>query len=343
MTREETMQESQDISNKQPRVFSGIQPTGNIHLGNYLGAVKNWVERQNEYENIFCVVNSHAITIPQNPKILKEKTFELCAMLLACGIDPKKSTLFIQSEIQEHTSLAWLLTCITPMGDLSRMTQFKDKSQKNPKSIFAGLFNYPNLMSADILLYKSEYVPVGEDQKQHIELARDTAMRFNRDFGETFVVPKPLIQKEGARIMGLDDPTKKMSKSSGDKPNHLIALLDSPDEILRKFKKATTDSEGLIAFDENRAGVYNLLSIYQCFSKETKEQIESFFAGKGYGELKAKVAEIVIENLKPIRESYEKLIADSSYLHKILEKGAETAREIAQKTYKDAKEKMGLV
>lgn len=331
------------VTTKKPRIFSGIQPTGNIHLGNYLGAVKNWVDRQEEYENIFCVVNSHAITIPQNPKTLREKTFELCAMLLACGIDPQKSTLFIQSEIQEHTSLAWLLTCITPMGDLSRMTQFKDKSQKNPKSIFAGLFNYPNLMSADILLYKSEFVPVGEDQKQHIELARDTAMRFNRDYGEIFVVPQPLIQKEGARIMGLDDPTKKMSKSSGDKPNHLIALLDSPDEIVRKFKKATTDSEGVIAFDESRAGVYNLLNIYQCFSKESREEIERFFAGKGYGELKMKVAEVVIEGLRPIRESYERLFGDFAYLQGILQKGSQTAREIAQKTYQEAKEKMGLI
>lgn len=331
------------MSKEQLRVFSGIQPTGNIHLGNYLGAVKNWVDRQDLYENIFCVVNSHAITIPQDPKILKEKTYELCAMLLACGIDPKKSTLFIQSEVQEHTSLAWLLTCITPMGDLSRMTQFKDKSQKNPKNIFAGLFNYPNLMSADILLYKSHLVPVGEDQKQHIELARDTAIKFNRDYGELFIIPEPLIQSEGARIMGLDDPTKKMSKSSGDKPNHLIALLDDSDTIIKKFKKATTDSEGIIAFDKERAGVYNLLTIYQCFTKESKEKIESDFAGKGYGELKTKVAEAVIEGLKPIRETYLKLTNEKEYLQKILKEGAEHARSIAQATYKEAKEKMGLI
>ncbi|TLD82948.1 tryptophan--tRNA ligase [Helicobacter sp. MIT 11-5569] len=325
------------------RVFSGIQPTGNIHLGNYLGAVKNWVERQDSYENVFCVVNSHAITLPQNPKILKEKTYDLCAMLLACGINPKKSTLFIQSKVQEHTSLAWLLTCITPMGDLSRMTQFKDKSQKNPKSIFAGLFNYPNLMSADILLYKSNLVPVGEDQKQHIELARDTAIRFNRDFGETFVVPEPLIMQEGARIMGLDDPTKKMSKSSSDKPNHSIALIDTPDRIVKKIKKATTDSEGIIAFHKERAGVYNLLTIYQCFTKQTQEEIESEFAGLGYGKLKERVAEAVIEGLRPIRESYEKLILEQDYLHKILDVGAQTAQKIATATYTEAKEKMGLI
>ncbi|MBX7491205.1 tryptophan--tRNA ligase [Helicobacter turcicus] len=325
------------------RVFSGIQPTGNIHLGNYLGAVKNWVESQDSYENIFCVVNSHAITLPQNPKILKEKTYDLCAMLLACGIDPKKSTLFIQSQIQEHTSLAWLLTCITPMGDLSRMTQFKDKSQKNPKSIFAGLFNYPNLMSADILLYKSHFVPVGEDQKQHIELARDTAIRFNRDFGETFVVPEPLIMKEGARIMGLDDPTKKMSKSSSDKPNHAISLIDTPDEIVKKIKKATTDSEGVIAFDKERAGVFNLLTIYQCFCKQDEVSIEAEFSTQGYGVLKERVAEAIIEGLRPIREAYSKLILEQDYLHKILDKGAQSAQKIATTTYAEAKAKMGLI
>lgn len=331
------------MQNKKSRVFSGIQPTGNIHLGNYLGAIKNWVDSQDYYENIFCVVNSHAITIPQDPKILKEKTFELSAMLLACGIDPKKSTLFIQSQVQEHTSLAWLLTCITPMGDLNRMTQFKDKSQKNPKSILSGLFNYPNLMSADILLYQSDFVPVGEDQKQHIELARDTALRFNRDFGETFVIPKPLIMQEGARIMGLDDPSKKMSKSSGDKPNHLIALIDTPEEILKKFKKATTDSQNLITFDKERLGVYNLLTIYQCFTQKSQETIEEEFKGEGYGKLKSKIAEVVIESLRPIRESYDYLITQKDYLEKILEEGAKSAREIAQKTYQDAKEKMGLI
>lgn len=325
------------------RVFSGIQPTGNIHLGNYLGAVKNWVEQQAVYDNIFCVVNSHAITQPQNPKTLQEKTYDLCAMLLACGINPKESTLFIQSEVQEHTSLAWLLTCITPMGDLNRMTQFKDKSQRNPKQILAGLFNYPNLMSADILLYKSHFVPVGEDQKQHIELARDTAMRFNRDFGETFIVPEPLIAKEGARIMGLDDPTKKMSKSLGDKPNHLIALIDTPETIIKKLKKATTDSEGIIAFDKERAGVHNLLTIYQCFTKQSKEEIEKEFLGKGYGDLKLKVAETLIEGLRPIRKKYESLINAKDYLCEILEQGANTAREIAVKTYAEAKSKMGLI
>ncbi|MDY3114133.1 MAG: tryptophan--tRNA ligase [Helicobacter sp.] len=326
-----------------PRVFSGIQPTGNIHLGNYLGAVKNWVDRQEDYENIFCVVNSHAITVPQNPQVLREKTYDLCAMLLACGIDSKKSTLFIQSQVQEHTSLSWLLTCITPMGDLSRMTQFKDKSAKNPKQILAGLFNYPNLMSADILLYKAQFVPVGEDQKQHIELARDTAIKFNRDYGETFIVPEALILKEGARIMGLDDPLKKMSKSSSDKPNHSIALIDTPEAILKKFKKATTDSLGIIAFDKERAGIYNLLNIYQCFSNQSQEEIEKEFSGKGYGDLKVKVAEAVIEGLRPIREKYERLKKEQDYLLEILAKGAESAGEIAQKTYKEAKEKMGLI
>lgn len=229
------------------------------------------------------------------------------------------------------------------MGDLSRMTQFKDKSAKNPKQILAGLFNYPNLMSADILLYQSNLVPVGEDQKQHIELARDTAIRFNRDFGETFVVPEPLILKEGARIMGLDDPTKKMSKSSSDKPNHSIALIDTPETIIKKFKKATTDSEGIIAFDKNRAGVYNLLNIYQCFTKQKAEEIEAEFAGQGYGKLKERVAEVVIEGLRPIRQAYEKLSSEKDYLHRILQEGESRAHEIAATTYKEAKEKIGLI
>ncbi len=337
------MQESQTSQRQIPRVFSGIQPTGDIHLGNYLGAVKNWVDSQDLYDNIFCVVNSHAITVPQDPKILLQKTYDLCAMLLACGISPQKSILFIQSQVQEHTSLSWLLTCITPMGDLSRMTQFKDKSQKNPKQILSGLFNYPILMAADILLYQSNFVPVGEDQKQHIELARDIALRFNRDFGETFVIPEPLIQKEGARIMGLDDPTKKMSKSSSDKPNHSIALTDTPEAIVKKIKRATTDSEGVIAFDKNRAGIYNLLTIYQCLSKQTKEKIEAEFANQGYGKFKERLAEVVIEELRPIRSEYERLIKEREYLQGILSKGANIAQEIARATYAEAKNKMGLL
>lgn len=324
------------------RVFSGIQPTGNIHLGNYLGAVKHWVDSQNEFDNIFCIVNSHAITVKQNPAELKAKTYELAAILLACGIDTQKSKLFIQSEVDEHAALAWILDCNIPMGDMSRMTQFKDKSQKNPKNINIGLFNYPALMAADILLYQSDLVPVGEDQKQHLELTRDVAARFNRDYGETFKIPEPMIPKIGARIMGLDDPSKKMSKSES-KPNHGIALLDSPEDILKKFKRATTDSENLVRFNPDQAGIYNLLSIYQSFTGDSCEAIEARFEGKGYGTFKVAVAEAVIEGLRPIRESYAKLIEDRAYLQSVLNQSANEVRVIAQKTYASVKERVGLV
>jgi len=326
------------------RVFSGIQPTGNIHLGNYLGAVKNWVDSQDEFDNIFCIVNSHAITSRQDPAILKAKTYELAAILLACGISMDRSKLFIQSEIDEHPALTWIFDCNIPMGDMSRMTQFKDKSQKNPKNINVGLFNYPALMAADILLYQAHGVPVGEDQKQHLELTRDIAERFNRDFGETFVIPEPLIPKAGARIMGLDDPTKKMSKSEAG-TNHSIALLDSADVIMKKCKKATTDSTGIIAFDGSagREGVFNLLSIYQIFTGNSEASIEAEFAGKGYGALKMSVAEVLIEGLRPIRERHEQLLKEPGYVAEVLSSGADAVRPIAQATYRLAKERVGLI
>ncbi len=324
------------------RVFSGIQPTGNIHLGNYLGAVKNWVDSQDEYENIFCIVNSHAITIYQNPNELKDKTYELAAMLLACGIDMHKSSLFIQSEVDEHAALAWILDCNIPMGDMSRMTQFKDKSSKNPKNINVGLFNYPALMAADILLYQVDGVPVGEDQKQHLELTRDVAMRFNRDYGECFKIPEPLIPKVGARVMGLDNPESKMSKSDKGE-NHAVFLLDSPEAIMKKIKKATTDSHTSIVFDANRAGVYNLLGIYEVLSQKSRADIEKEFENKGYGYLKTTIAEIVIESLRPIREKYEQLCKDKQYIKQILAKGADNVRPIARQTYQKAKDLVGLV
>lgn len=323
-------------------VFSGIQPTGKIHLGNYLGAVKNWVDMQDKYENIFCVVNSHAITTRHNPLELREKTYELVCMLLACGIDADKSSLFIQSQIDEHPALAWILDCNILMGDMSRMTQFKDKSQKNPKNINVGLFNYPALMAADILLYQVDFVPVGADQKQHIELTRDVAMRFNKEFGECFKIPEPLIVKESARIMGLDDPYCKMSKSANGK-NHAIFLLDSDDEIISKIKKATTDSRNDIVFDENRAGLYNLLGIYEVLSGKDRATIENEFMGKGYGELKKSVAEVIIETLKPIKERYKALKDDKAYIQSILDKGLESVRPKAKATYAKAKELIGLV
>ncbi|MGL2520086.1 tryptophan--tRNA ligase [Helicobacter pylori] len=322
------------------RVFSGIQPTGQIHLGNYLGAIKHWVEMQDEYENLFCVVNSHAITLPIDPKFLKSQTYELVKLLLACGISPKQSGLFIQSEVDEHPALAWLLNCQVSMGEMQRMTQFKDKSLKNPKSVNVGLFNYPILMASDILLYQSDLVPVGEDQKQHLELTRNVAEKFNRDFGDCFKVPEPLIAKVGARVMGLDDPKVKMSKSHQG-VNHAIFLLDEPDVIVRKIKKAATDSIGVIAFDEKREGIFNLLNIYMLLSDESPENIEERFKNKGYGDFKKELAEVMIQALKPIQERYKEISDDE--VKAILNCGTEKARPLARATYQKAKELMGLV
>lgn len=323
------------------RVISGIQPTGDIHLGNYLGAIKHWVDSQEMYENIFFIANSHSITMPQNPKELESKTYALAAMLLACGIDMNKSMLFVQSQIDEHAGLAWILDCNIPMGDMSRMTQFKDKSAKS-KTISVGLFNYPALMAADILLYNADFVPVGEDQKQHLELTRDVAERFNRDFGECFKIPNPLITKVGARIMGLDDPQVKMSKSHKGE-NHAIYLLDSPEVITRKIKKATTDSLSEIVFDQSRAGLYNLLCMYEIFSKCSREQITQDFAGKGYGVLKSALSELIIESLRPIRENYNALIKEPTHIKQILQSSADKVRPIAQATYTKAKKLVGLI
>ncbi|MCQ2881040.1 tryptophan--tRNA ligase [Helicobacter pylori] len=322
------------------RVFSGIQPTGQIHLGNYLGAIKHWVEMQDEYENLFCVVNSHAITLPIEPKFLKSQTYELVKLLLACGISPKQSGLFIQSEVDEHPALAWLLNCQVSMGEMQRMTQFKDKSLKNPKSVNVGLFNYPILMASDILLYQSDLVPVGEDQKQHLELTRNIAEKFNRDFGNCFKVPEPLIAKVGARVMGLDDPKVKMSKSHQG-ANHAIFLLDEPDIIVRKIKKAATDSMGVVAFDEKREGIFNLLNIYMLLSNESPENIEERFKNKGYGDFKKELAEVMIQALKPIQERYKEISDDE--VKAVLNGGVKKARPLAQTTYQKAKELMGLV
>ncbi|WP_139535151.1 tryptophan--tRNA ligase [Helicobacter pylori] len=322
------------------RVFSGIQPTGQIHLGNYLGAIKHWVEMQDEYENLFCIVNSHAITLPIDPKFLKSQTYELVKLLLACGINPERSGLFIQSEVDEHPALAWLLNCQVSMGEMQRMTQFKDKSLKNPKSVNVGLFNYPILMASDILLYQSDLVPVGEDQKQHLELTRNIAEKFNRDFGNCFKVPEPLIAKVGARVMGLDDPKVKMSKSHQG-ANHAIFLLDEPDIIVKKIKKAATDSMGVIAFDEKREGIFNLLNIYMLLSDESPENIEERFKNKGYGDFKKELTEVVIQSLKPIQERYKEISDDE--VKAVLNGGTEKARPLARATYQKAKELMGLV
>jgi tryptophanyl-tRNA synthetase len=324
------------------RVLSGIQPTGNLHIGNYLGAVRQWAAMQgDDTQCYYCVVDLHAITVPQDPKDLRAKTREVVAILLAAGIDPKRSVLFVQSEVTAHAELAWVLNCVTPFGWLTRMTQFKDKSARQQEGASAGLFDYPVLMAADILLYQAHKVPVGEDQKQHLELVRDVAMRFNRLFGETFTVPEPRILEVGARIMGLDDPTKKMSKSEAN-ANHAVNLLDPPDVIQRKFQRATTDSLTDIRFDEGRPGVFNLLTIYQSFTDETQEAIVTRFAGKGYGDLKRAVAEAVIEGLRPLQERYGVYSQDPAQLNAVLRDGAAMARAVADKTLADAKRRVGL-
>src|SRR5437660_2788577 len=279
------------------RIFSGAQPTGNIHLGNYLGALRNWVALQREYESFFCIVNLHAITIAQNPAVLAQKTRELARIYLAVGIDPEVSMILVQSDVPEHAELTWLLNCVTRMSELERMTQFKDKARKQQESLSVGYFDYPVLMAADILLYQTDLVPVGEDQKQHLELTRDIAIRFNRDYGETFGVPDPFIPKVGARIMSLADPAKKMSKSDEESEAGCIMLLDEADAVRRKFKRAVTDSGTEIKFDELRPAINNLLTIYHLLTNKAAEEIEAHFSGKGYAKLKAEFADVTIEFL----------------------------------------------
>jgi tryptophanyl-tRNA synthetase len=322
------------------RIFSGAQPTGNLHLGNYLGALKNWVALQDEYENFFCIVNLHAVTLPQDPQILRQKTLDLARIYLASGLNPEKSTIFIQSDVSEHAELAWILSCISRMGELERMTQFKDKGKGNRERAGVGLFTYPVLMAADILLYQTDLVPVGQDQKQHLELARDLAERFNRDFGETFVVPEPYIPPVGARILSLQDPEKKMSKSD-ENANGSIFLLDDADTITKKIKRAVTDSGTEIKFDENRPAINNLLTIYQLLTGKSAAECEAHFEGKGYGQFKAELAEAVIEFLRPFQERVRDYSDED--LMKILKTGAEKAREIARATLSEVYRKMGIV
>lgn len=324
------------------RIFSGIQPSGDLHIGNYLGSIYNWVKLQDEFDCLFCIVNLHAITVPQDPKILRQKTREIAAIYLACGIDPKKAHIFVQSDVKEHTELMWLLNTQSYFGEISRMTQFKDKKEKfKEENIPLGIFNYPVLMAADILLYDANLVPVGDDQKQHVELTRNLANRFNNKFGQTFVEPEPYILKDGARIMGLDNPEKKMSKSASSEYNR-ISLLDSDEVILKKIKKATTDSGTEIVFDKERKGLYNLLTIYKMFSLKTEKEIEKEFVEKGYGDFKKALAEIVIEKISPIREKVQKILKDEKYLDKVLAEGAEYASKIASNKIKEIKKKIGL-
>ncbi len=323
------------------RAFSGIQPTGDIHIGNYLAAIKQWVASQAEYDNIFCIVDLHAITVPQDPKTLKAKIREVSGLLFAAGIDPKLSAVFVQSQVGAHAELAWILNCFIPMGWMQRMTQFKEKSKELKEQVSVGLFDYPALMSADILLYDTEVVPVGEDQKQHVELSRDLAQRFNSIYGPTFRLPKAVIPEVGARIMGLDDPTKKMSKSE-DNPGHAINLLDSPDEIRAKIKRATTDSRREIRFDENRPGIYNLLVIYEIFSGLSRAEIEARYEGKGYAHLKKDLGEVVVEGLKPLQSRYKELTAEPGHIDSLLAAGASRVRPLAEKTLAKVKERVGL-
>jgi tryptophanyl-tRNA synthetase len=321
------------------RIFSGAQPTGNVHLGNYLGALRNWVALQHEYESFFCIVNLHAITLPQDPKLLAQKTRELARIYLAVGIDPKVSTVFIQSDVTQHAELTWVLNCIARMSELERMTQFKDKARKQQENVGVGIFDYPVLMAADILLYQTDLVPVGDDQKQHLELTRDLAIRFNRDYGETFRIPDPYIPKVGARIMSLSDPTKKMSKSDDD-PSGCIMLLDDADAIQRKFKRAVTDSGTEIRFDDSRPAITNLLTIYHLITGQKVEEVEAHFNGKGYAQLKLQLAEVVIEFLRPIQRTVSEITDEE--LNRILKLGRDRAEKIADPTMKDVRQKLGI-
>lgn len=324
------------------RIFSGIQPSGVLHIGNYLGAIKNWVELQKEYESIFCIVDLHALTVPQDPKQLKKNTLEAASTYLAAGINPQKSMIFVQSHVPEHAELTWLLNTIAKIPELERMTQFKEKSKEHHNAINMGLFDYPVLMAADILLYHTSAVPVGDDQRQHVELARTLAQRFNNLYEETFTIPEALIKKEGARVMGLDDPFKKMSKSAANENNY-IALSDSPDVIERKIKRAVTDSEKEIQYTIERPGLANLMTIYHCCSGMSFEKIEKKYRGKGYAQFKKDLAEVIIKELKPFQEKKQELAQDPDYLNEILMEGAEKAQVIAHKTLEDVKKKMGLI
>jgi tryptophanyl-tRNA synthetase len=321
------------------RIFSGAQPTGQLHIGNYLGALKNWVALQDEYESFYCIVNLHAITLPQDPATLRQKTRDLARIYLAAGIDPQRSTVFIQSDVAEHAELTWILACISRLGELERMTQFKDKGKGNTERSSSGLLMYPVLMASDILLYQTDLVPVGQDQKQHLELTRDVAERFNRDFGETFKIPEPFIPPVGAKIGSLQEPAKKMSKSD-ENLNGSIFLLDDADTVTKKIKRAVTDSGTDIRFDESRPAITNLLTIYHLLTGKTPADSEAHFEGKGYGHFKIELAEVVVEFLRPFQAKVKEY--DDASLDVILRSGAEKARSIARETLADAYRKMGI-
>lgn len=329
-----------EISKK--RVLSAIQPSGLLTLGNYLGALKNWSAMDKEFDCLFAVADLHAITVRQEPAKLRQQIYTTAALLLALGLDADKNVLFIQSQVPAHSQLAWILNCYTQFGELSRMTQFKDKSAKHADNVNAGLFTYPALMAADILLYKTDLVPVGADQKQHLELARDVATRFNGIYGDVFTIPEPYIAKTGARVMSLQDPTKKMSKSD-ENINAWVAILDKPEDIMRKFKRAVTDSEAKVCVGEGKDGINNLISIYSAITGKTADQVAAEFEGKGYGDFKTAVGEAVVEELRPIREEYERIITDKGEIERIYKQGAEKADWIARRTLGKVMKKTGFV
>lgn len=323
------------------RIFSGIQPSGDLTLGSYMGAIKNWVSLQDEYDCLYCIVDMHAITVRQVPADLRRRSLEQLAQYIACGLDPEKNIMFIQSHVPQHAELAWVLGCYTQFGELSRMTQFKQKSQQHADNITAGLFTYPVLMAADILLYQADLVPVGEDQRQHVELCRDIATRFNFAFSDTFTLPEPFIPKVGARIKSLGNPENKMSKSD---PDGCVFLMDKPEDIMRKFKRAITDCETAVRYDtQNKAGISNLLTIYCAATGKTLAEAEAEFAGQGYGVFKPAVGEAVVELVRPIQEEAKRLLADKAYLESIYKQGAERAAALANKTLRKVYKKVGFV
>nr|WP_300167387.1 tryptophan--tRNA ligase [uncultured Flavonifractor sp.] len=331
------------MENEKKVLLSGIQPSGDLHLGNYLGAIKNWAELSDQFDCYWFMADLHTITVRQEPAELRRRTLTQIATYIACGLDPEKNTLFVQSHVHQHAELGWVLACHTMFGELSRMTQFKDKSAKHADNINAGLFTYPCLMAADILLYRPDFVPVGEDQKQHVEICRDVANRFNHVYGDVFKVPEPYIPKAGARVMSLNQPETKMSKSI---PEGCVFLLEKPEDIMRKFKRAVTDSdtERCVRYDrENKPGVSNLMSIYSAVTGKSYEEIEAEFEGKGYGAFKPVVGETVVELLRPIREETQRLLADKAYLEGVYRAGAEKAAYVAEKTLRKVYKKVGFI
>ncbi|MCR5174724.1 MAG: tryptophan--tRNA ligase [Oscillospiraceae bacterium] len=328
---------------RRPVIFSGIQPSGELTLGSYIGAIRNWVELAEDYDCFYCIVDMHAITVRQVPADLRRRTVEQLAQYIACGLDPQKNTIFIQSHVPAHAELAWILNCYTMFGELGRMTQFKDKSAKNAENINAGLFDYPVLMAADILLYQADLVPVGDDQRQHVELTRDIAERFNGVYGDVFRIPQTFNPKVGARIMSLTSPENKMSKSDKD-PGGCIYIMQKPEDIMRSFKRAVTDSETCVRYDPvNKKGISNLMQIYSVATGKSFETIESEFTGKGYGEFKPAVGEAVVEMLRPIREEATRLMADKAYLESVYREGAERAAYTAARTLRKVQKKVGFI